>query len=222
MAISYRNLFANKVEKTDIIKATQAWVCPNDVTSVELIMCGGGRGTTGGSATLSGSGSAGSVFYEVLTVVPGTTYTITIGAGGVGGTANGGVPSAGVASSFGNLFTAAGATTTSAGGLGGGGGSGSVYITTPTTGTPYVSGYALLQGQPGAFGYGGGGGGAASSVFNGTYTSIALGWGTNGGGRANVNGQANTGGGAGASSLSSGNGFSGGSGIAVIKYWSAL
>ena len=76
---------AAKVEKTDRITATGAWVAPADVTKVEVILCGGGAaGGTGGGSSNGPGGGGGSVAYSVLTVSPSTSYTITIGAGGAG------------------------------------------------------------------------------------------------------------------------------------------
>lgn len=94
--------------------STSSWTCPSDVTQVRALVCGGGGGgiddTTGGTdQTLAGFGS---VDEKVLTVVPGTTYTITIGAGGavknVGSSTNQ-IGNSGSASSVGGLFTVAGA-----------------------------------------------------------------------------------------------------------------
>lgn len=221
MAISYRNLFDNKIQKTDIITATSSWTAPADVTSVELIMCGGGSGSNGGYASIFSDGGCGSVAYTVLNVTPGSSYTITIGAGGTGGITNGGTGGTGGTSSFGGLFSITGGTSSSAAGLGGEGGIGSNLYSTTSSGTLSAGGSFAGNGQPGAFGYGGGGGGAATSDFQGTYTLRIRGNATNGG-ASTGNGMANTGGGAAAKGASSGVGNAGGSGIAVIKYWSAL
>lgn len=76
---------------TNEFLSSGSWVCPAGVTKVILWGLGGGSGGSGGgvgSTTLGGnSGRAGvSCAYlpTIVTVVPGTTYTITIGAGGTG------------------------------------------------------------------------------------------------------------------------------------------
>lgn len=93
------------------------WTCPAGVTRI-LIWgmgggsggAGGGRGSVIGSSLLSFGGVGGtgvSLQPYVITVVPNTTYTITIGAGGSGGaggtsTFGGGGGGAGGNSIFGN------------------------------------------------------------------------------------------------------------------------
>jgi MSHA biogenesis protein MshQ len=69
--------------------ATGEWVCPTGVTEVEwLIVAGGGGG--GGSVVstwvASGGGAGGFRTGTGLAVTAGTTYTITVGAGGGGAT----------------------------------------------------------------------------------------------------------------------------------------
>jgi hypothetical protein len=208
----------SKTQITAIFKATGSWLCPAGVTQVEVILCGGGGGATGlNGASGNRNGGSGSVFYEFLTVVPATTYTITIGAGGAGSlnffAANGGT------SSFGGLMTATGGNFASASleqvqgaGLGGGGG----WVNRNNSGSPVT-----FSGQPGAFGFGGGGGAAQGEW--GAMNSA----GSNGGGRgttasAGGNGLANTGsggGGVGNTGAVTFTGGSGGSGICIIKYW---
>lgn len=195
-----------KIQKTDIIKSTQAWTVPADVTKVEVILCGGGSsGSWGGNAR----GGAGSVDFSVLTVSPSTSYTITIGAGG--STASG----SGSNSSFGALLTVAGAAYDAPVGRGGSGGN------TPSNAT---AGHQTSSGATGYQGFGGGGGGA--SLVSGQSPSPGL----DGGGRgASValgvngeNGKINSGAGGGAGASSTYIQGNGGSGVCVIKYWSAL
>lgn len=228
MAISFKGLGASsKVQKIDIIKSTASWTAPADVTKIEITLCGGGGGGNGGEANDSrqGAGGSGSVFYDVLTVVPGTSYTITIGAGGTAGTA-GNLGGTGTTSTFGGLMTATGGTTiagqpasisTIPAGKGGGGGQS--FVVTAVGAVPHS------DGQQGAFGFGGGGGAGGSQRF---------GNGALGGGRGGYNysspvagsaAQANTGsgGGGGLGKVSGASaGGAGGSGVCVIKYWSAF
>jgi hypothetical protein len=112
------------------------WTCPTGVTSV-TVECWGAGGA-GGAATnvatrAGGGGGGGSYVTNTLTVVPGTIYNITVGAGGL-------TPSTAAVTAFGlsggkSEFSGAGITTiTASGGTGGGGG---------TTGTPAGSGGVL-------------------------------------------------------------------------------
>jgi hypothetical protein len=76
---------ASKIEHTVVITGTSAWLAPLDVTKAEVILCGGGGGGGGANTSSQSAGGGGSVAYNVLTVTPGTSYTVTIGAGGEGG-----------------------------------------------------------------------------------------------------------------------------------------
>lgn len=99
-----------------------SWVAPAGVTRVWVLGHGGGMGGPGGSNQTFDStycASSTSPYMVTLTVVPNTSYTITIGAGGSGGPArtssftnNGG---AGGNTTFGSLHTFPGATTSSTG-----------------------------------------------------------------------------------------------------------
>jgi hypothetical protein len=60
------------------------WTCPAGVYSVLIIAAGGGGGGAGGNANGAGGGGASLQNTVPVTVVPGTTYSITIGNGGTG------------------------------------------------------------------------------------------------------------------------------------------
>jgi hypothetical protein len=84
-----------------IFQNNGTWVCPPGVNNIILQGCGGaggGGGGSGGSSSAAGQGGGGGGAAEWITapvqVTPGTTYTITIGNGGVGGTA--GIPNGGL------------------------------------------------------------------------------------------------------------------------------
>ena len=66
-----------------IFNATSTWVCPQGVTSVEYLCVAGG-----GGASLGGGGAGGFRTGTGLSVIPGTSYTITVGNGGAGGTSS--------------------------------------------------------------------------------------------------------------------------------------
>ena len=78
------------------------WVAPTGVTRVRVwcIGGGGGGGSNGSCTATPQSGGAGGVAIGVYTVTPGTTYTVTVGAGGAGQTTTGNGSSGGT-SSFG-------------------------------------------------------------------------------------------------------------------------
>ena len=158
-------------------------------TASYLIVAGGG----GGGKDWSGGGGAGGLLTGTSTLTPGTSYTITVGAGGAGQTSINTSPGASGSSSS---FSAVG--TTALGG--GGGGSGSVG--------------AGATGANG--GSGGGGGGSNSGVSGGTGTS---GQGNNGGSVAVQNGGAGAGGGA---SAVGGNGASGTGGTGGVGTSSSI
>ena len=112
--------------------ATSTWVCPTGVNSIDVELWGaGGAGGSASTASatsgtrLAGGGGAGSYVKKTLTVVPGTTYNVTVGGGGyAGGTSQ--------ASGYFGLcggksqFSGSGITTLTASGGTGGSGSGSL------------------------------------------------------------------------------------------------
>lgn len=157
-----------------VFLSSGTWTCPDNVTAVVIRGCaaggGGGHGYVNGTNYFYGGGGGGgaAVLAQELTVVPGTTYTITIGAGGIGSTANGVNGTAGGATSFGTLFTlggggggmAAGTNTNGAGGTAGGAG-GATGSELSNTNTSTYS--ASSSGGGCYFGFGG----AASGMFGG-------------------------------------------------------
>lgn len=72
-----------------------SWICPVDVENVLVIASGGGGGGASGSVNWGGGGSGGGSLQQCsyVSVSPGLTYTITIGAGGQGGNYNGSMQS---------------------------------------------------------------------------------------------------------------------------------
>ncbi len=208
---------AAKAQKTEILTSTQTWVAPSDVSRVDVELCGGGGG--GARGTIVHSGGAGSYNFSSFNVSPGTSYTITIGAGGNGATSNG-AGSAGGTSSFGALFSVAGGGGGTAfnGGTpapGGRGGKPHSIVATAQNSLVEVAPHGSLLG-------GAGGTGAA----NGYSVGVSLGsnGGGNGGWDTSLNataGLANSGGGGGGGGNQT-NGANGGSGICIIRYWSAL
>jgi hypothetical protein len=145
--------------------ASGTWRCPAGVTRVWLTGCAAGSNGSAGTSSVGGAGGAGGGwgYKEPITVVPGTAYTVTIGA-------------VGSVSSFGALKTYA------VGG-GGAGGIGWSSSTIPTPGSPGIG----SGGAPGSNAGGGGGGGSFGGGGHGSYgisggTGVAGGAGGYGGG----------------------------------------
>ena len=92
-------------DRIEEFTTSTTWTVPAGVTSVDVFCVGGGG--SGGAADLilanhSGSGGNGGVvtYMTNVSVNPGKSITITVGAGGIGGTRLNGIP--GGTSSFGN------------------------------------------------------------------------------------------------------------------------
>jgi hypothetical protein len=104
------------------------WTCPAGVTSIQVDAYGaGGGGGYGGATNKYGGGGGGGGGYSkntLITVIPGTTYTITVGTAGTGGisTSKNGVTGGNTTATFGSTTITAN---------GGGGGIG--YSTTTST-----------------------------------------------------------------------------------------
>jgi len=147
---------ATKVKFT----STQSWTVPAGVTQLQIVAVGGGGGgggasTTGiGSSTGGGGGGGAIVYNNAVAVTPGTSYTITIGAGGTSSST--GTSGTGGTTSVGALLTAAGG---GGGSRGGGAGSGG------STG----SGGTIINGASG--GAGGSSGTAMGNIPGGWLTS---------------------------------------------------
>jgi hypothetical protein len=185
-----------------------------------LVVAGGG----GGGADLGGGGGAGGYLAQSTTLMPITAYTVTIGAGGAGGTSPRETSSSfgkdGSNSVFG-LFSAVGGggggtywngnatyETGRAGGSGGGGGGG----VTSTTGAPGTG--TAGQGNNGGRAYGGspyyGAGGGGANAVGADATSSS---GGNGGAGINWQSLGTTyGGGGGGSAYGTGSGTAFGTG----------
>lgn len=106
----------SKVQKVQEFTSTNTWTAPSGVFTVEVFAVGGGGGGGGvvGTGTsnnmVGGGGGGGTVKRQFISVTPGTSYTITIGAGGAGGIGASTATAAGVGNSttFGSLLTAEG------------------------------------------------------------------------------------------------------------------
>lgn len=149
---------------------TYTFTVPSGQTAISVAAIGGGGGGYGGGSTPGGGGGGGAFRYaNNVSVTAGTSYTVTVGAAGVGGTSN----TNGGQSSVGSLVVANGGTAaTYSGGAGGTGGTGSGGDggDGASAGGSYGAG---VTGGGGAGGAGGrnskGGGGTSASLGNASY-----------------------------------------------------
>ena len=182
---------------------TYTWTCPAGVYSVDVVAIGGGGGgaySSGSYTTGSGGGGGGLGWSKAIGVIPGTGYTVFVGAGGAAGTSGSPNGGGGQISYFGTVdaFHPFGIV---AGGGGGGG----------LPGIGQASGGGGFQGDGGGFGGGSTGGSGNGSTGGGG----AGGYTGNGGTGADrwSSGQSGSGGGAGAGG-GGGAGSGGGGGTA--------
>lgn len=77
--------------ETFAVAGTYTWVCPAGVTRVKATITGAGGGGARGSTSQAGSsGGAGGTAIGYVSVTPGLSYTVIVGAGGGGGNYSGG------------------------------------------------------------------------------------------------------------------------------------
>jgi hypothetical protein len=191
-----------------------SWTAPTGVTSINYLVVAGGGGA---GYSRGGGGGAGGLLTGTATVVPGTVYTMTVGAGGIGGTAGGVATNGSNSSIAGSGFTTItaigggkGADANSSNvGAGGSGGGGATVSGASQAGGAGTAGQGNNGGASSATTNGAGGGGGASAVGSngsgdaggnggaGTSSSItgsAITYAGGGGGGSNNNAAAGTGG----------------------------
>ena len=139
-----------------------------------LVIAGGGGG---GNSRGGGGGAGGYLTATGLSLVGGTTYTMTIGTGGAGGTSSSTKGTTGVASSIAgsditDVITVGGGgggsddETGLVGGSGGAGGGGGAYAGAAGTAGQGTAGATSVSGFSGNAGGGGGGAGGAGTAGN--------------------------------------------------------
>jgi len=207
----------------------QSWVVPTGVTEVSAVVVAGGGGG-GGSADndeTGAGGAGGGLAYATFSVTPGETLTVTVGAAGNGGGAEGNGGAGGFSSiarsgttlvranggsggQFSGGTSTGGTVVTGTGGSGGNGGAGSDRASTNAGGGGGGGGYSGNGGNGGSAastgsatagsgGGGGGGGGGTTNTTRGGGGVGVLGAGSNGAaGAANVSGGGGSGGNTGA------------------------
>ena len=158
---------------------TNSWVAPAGVTSITVEAWGAGGaggGVTSGSVGAGGGGGGAYARTTSVIVTPGTSYTLTVGAGGNGGTGNG--PAGGASSFNTSVVVAAGGAggVANSGGAGGAGGS-----TAASTGAFEFAGGNGAAGAGGNSGGGGGGAGTANNGGNASGVTAGTGGATGGG-----------------------------------------
>ena len=201
---------------TEIFTSSGAWTCPAGVTSIHVMVFGGGAGGMRAPDGYGGAGGAGGhMKSSTLTVTPGTRYPVTIGGGGAGGSSSA-TAGAGGATSFGTLLSANGGSIGSynVGGNGGTGGGGPGGFNS-NGGTGSYGGNGGHSNGGTAAGNGiaaAGGSGAAGAAGTGKYGGGAGGggYGGNGGRGGNSSSSVGAGGGGGGGYGTSGNGGAGG------------
>jgi hypothetical protein len=158
-----------------------SWTAPAGITTIEvLVIAGGGSGAGGNGGGAGGGGAGGLIYNSAYPVVPGTSYTITVGAGGIA--SNRASTGYNGANSVFDTLTAiggGGGGCNNAGGVAGGSGGGSGEYSIAFNGAQSAIGYggAGTAGQgfkggdtllTGAASGGGGAGGAGVNTVTGT------------------------------------------------------
>lgn len=215
---------------------THTWVCPLNVYSVDVVCVGGGGSGGNNSAGGGGGGGGGLGYKNSISVTPGTSYTVVVGAGGAarvsapqagevggdsyfistitvkGGGGSGGGSANGVSATGGDYFPLGGnggngGVDNNAGG--GGGGAGGYSGSGGNGGTGYGG-----SGLAGTGGAGGGGGGADYTFRGGAGGGVGvLGEGTSGSGGAGSTSSIGSGGTGGSNGSSGSNGVAASPGV---------
>jgi len=198
---------------TETFSSSTSWTAPPGVTSVTA-ECWGGGGAGGGSTNTSGGagGGGGAYALRAVSVTPGNSYTLTVGAGGSGST---GAGTAGGDTSFTGDASAKCLAKGGGGGGANGGTAGSGGASGSSDGTTVFSGGG---GATQVAGVGGGGGGSAGTAAIGNNGAGSVG-GTavTGGGPGGTGGPILTNGSAPASGPGGGGGGSGCRGTTICK-----
>ena len=241
------------------VDATQGWVATSGVNSGDqaldtvlvdfLVIAGGGSGGYSNGASGGAGGYRNSYSTETsggggsseagLTFNTGTSYTITVGAGGASKTSDGGGNSGTNSSISGTGITTitsigggAGGNVPTTAGLSGGSGGGAGTSAGSGTANQGFNGGAVPNGGGGGAGEAGntdgskhGGDGLASSITGSSITRGGGGGdpgGDGGGGDASTAGTANTGGGGGWFNGAGGGSGAGGSGVVILRMPTSL
>lgn len=205
-----------------IAAGTYSWVAPANVTEVSVVCIGGGGGGVYSAVGVGGAGGGSLRYKNAIPVVPGQSYTVVVGAGGLRGSSRGGVGGPSYFMDTSTCFAKGGGGAVARGttvlteptgtNVGDGGGDGAVrsggWSTQGAGGGGGAGGYSGPGGaggsnSDGGYGYGGAGGGGGSG--GGGLANQRSG----GGGGVGIYGQTNDGN---AGAKSSNHGYQGGGG----------
>ena len=163
--------------------SVQTWIAPENVTSIEVETWGGGgrggSGTTVNQTLALGGGGGGGYSRSLLSVSPGTTYYVNVGAGSATATAAGDSWFSTTNVTGGSLVRAKGGNSVADNTATGASGGTSANTSGNAIGTVRFSGG---NGANGSGTSGGGGGSSASSSSNGSTASSSTGATVSGGG----------------------------------------
>ena len=85
ISVNLANIEVGQQEYTT--PGTYSWIVPDRVTSISAVCVGGGGGSNASSPTSTYAGGGGALRYvNNIPVIPGQNITVTVGAGGIGGT----------------------------------------------------------------------------------------------------------------------------------------
>ena len=149
---------------SSVVQGTN-WTAPSGVTRIIVEAIGGGGGGGGGAtgAQKGGGGAGAERSVSILTVTPGNSYNILIGAGGIPGSG----PNSGLTAGdavFDGQTLSYGALGGAGAGLGGAG-AGARYVGSTTGGAAGADGQGTAQFFGGTAGFGPGGGGGGASFY---------------------------------------------------------
>ncbi len=197
---------------------TNSWTAPAGVYSVKvtLIGAGGGGGGASGASSVGQGGGGGGYAQAIVAVTPGSTYTITVNGGAMGGGVGAAGNNAG-SSSFNGMVTAAG-------GAGGAGAASGAFGTSGGAGGSSSGATIAFAGGQGASGARTDGGGSTPSYIGGSGGTAGYGVGPGApfvasNATTSVNGLAGSApGGGGGGGLDGGGGGTGGNGACILEY----
>lgn len=175
--------------RMSVYTTTSFWIVPAGVTTCKVtVVGGGGGGGANGNYAGSGGGGGGTAIKIITGLTPGTSITVTVGAGGLNGYTAGGTSGlAGGASSFGSYCSATGGGggQNNSGGAGGGGNGVSGNINFPGGGgSPQFA--HEIPGESQSIYYTMGSAGGGSYVAPGNSSGYGAGGGSQGNGYAGV------------------------------------
>ncbi len=190
-----------RAASNQVFLSSGSFTAPAGITKVYITMIAGGGGSGQGNGSASGGGGAGAFVINMpYTVVPTSSYTVTIGDGGIGGLGSG-TGGTGGTTTFDTISVVGGngGNDGTGGGTGGSGG-GSGFNASSTT----PGGISTPGGTGGTRDGGGNGGAGGGSPFGIGAASTVVGVANSGSGGGGVGNGAN--------------GKAGGSGICIVMY----